>query len=295
MKQDENGPWYLLTGLFLGAVLGLLYAWWLAPPPLQGNADPASLRADFKDEYRLLIASAYAASGNLPRAQARLKLLQEDASTALLAQTQRWQQNGAQPAAWQPLQALAQALQTEQAAAPGAPTPIASPSAGISLPGASPPPTLDDAALAPPITQVFPSPTPRRVLPPARLATPLPRPSLLPSPTAGAPFALLDQVTFCDRQRPGLLEVLLFNAAGEPAAGIAINLSWAGSEETFFTGLKPGVGGNGYADFVMSPGVEYTLSLSQNALRVSGLQSQPCSAAGQETFPGGIHLEFQQP
>lgn len=291
MKENNAGPWYLLTGLVLGALIGLLYAWWIAPLPLQGNADPASLRADFKDEYRLLIASAYAANGNLSRAQARLNLLSEEPGPALSAQTQRWQQNGAQPAAWQPLELLAQALQAAE-------TPSLSAADSTSLPAAlpgSPPPTLDESALVPPITQVFPSPTLRRVLPPARLATPLARPSPQPSFTPGAPFALLDQVTFCDPQRPAWLEVILLNAEGEPAAAIPLNISWPGGEETFFSGLKPEIGGNGYADFVMSPQVEYTLTLSQGAVRVSGLQAQPCQPASGDSFLGGIHLEFQQP
>jgi hypothetical protein len=29
--KEERGPWYLLTGLLIGAVLGLAYAWFYAP------------------------------------------------------------------------------------------------------------------------------------------------------------------------------------------------------------------------------------------------------------------------
>jgi hypothetical protein len=56
MRRDERGPWYLLTGLVLGAALGLFYAWWIRPVTYT-NTSPASLRAEFKDQYCALIAS----------------------------------------------------------------------------------------------------------------------------------------------------------------------------------------------------------------------------------------------
>ena len=60
-------PWDIVLALSAGLGLGLLYAWMIAP---KGNTDtdPSRLRADFKDQYRLAIAAAYASTGNLPRA-----------------------------------------------------------------------------------------------------------------------------------------------------------------------------------------------------------------------------------
>lgn len=70
-------PWYLITGLVLGFLLGLLYAWWVNPV-VYSNTEPATLRSDYKDNYRLTIAQAYAATGDLERAQSRLALLREE-------------------------------------------------------------------------------------------------------------------------------------------------------------------------------------------------------------------------
>ena len=71
---DDRGPWYLATGLILGLALGLVYAWVLFPVQFIDNA-PSSMREDFKDQYRALVAVAYVANGDLGRAQARLALL----------------------------------------------------------------------------------------------------------------------------------------------------------------------------------------------------------------------------
>jgi hypothetical protein len=104
---------------------------------------------------------------------------------------------------------------------------------------------------------------------------------------------LTDQSTFCDSARPGLLQVILENAAGNPASGIELTVTWLGGEETFYTGLKPELG-FGYADFAMTPGIEYALSLSGGVTRITGLQTSPCNADSGD-YPGSIRLEFRQP
>jgi len=88
-QEKQPFPWYLLTGLILGFLLGLFYAW-LINPVVYSNTEPATLRADFKDNYRLTIAQAYAASGDVERAQSRLALLRdEDTVFALGSQAQQ--------------------------------------------------------------------------------------------------------------------------------------------------------------------------------------------------------------
>ncbi|MBG0788108.1 MAG: hypothetical protein H0S79_23730 [Anaerolineaceae bacterium] len=81
--EPKPFPWYLITGLVLGFLLGLLYAWWVNPV-VYSNTEPATLRADFKDNYRLTIAQAYAASGDLDRAESRLALLRDDDAIFIL-------------------------------------------------------------------------------------------------------------------------------------------------------------------------------------------------------------------
>lgn len=85
----KHGPWYLLTGLILGFLLGVIYTWWINPVVYE-STDPASLRGDFKEIYRTTIAQVYAATGNLERAARRLELLaDENPIYALGAQAQR--------------------------------------------------------------------------------------------------------------------------------------------------------------------------------------------------------------
>ena len=76
MNKDERGNWYLITGVVLGIILGILFAWVISPVEYVDTA-PESLTNEFKDQYRVLIASAYVANGDLVRAKARLGLLGE--------------------------------------------------------------------------------------------------------------------------------------------------------------------------------------------------------------------------
>lgn len=79
-----------LVGLALGIGLALLIGWELWP--LQpANATPAALRRDYKDDYIRMVAVAYQADGNLPKAQARLAALQADTPLAPLVElTEYW-------------------------------------------------------------------------------------------------------------------------------------------------------------------------------------------------------------
>lgn len=122
-RRDDVGQkarqWLELTlGLLAGLALGLLVAWGIAPNA-RLDPSPAALRADYKDEYRLLIASAYAASGDLGRAQARLALLGDaDPAQALLDQAQRAVASGAPQQKTYALSILAQAIQRSTQASP---------------------------------------------------------------------------------------------------------------------------------------------------------------------------------
>ena len=65
---------FLPVSLVIGAAVGLIYGW-VVEPARTTQAAPASLRTDFQEEVAALIASAHAATGDLPRARARLALL----------------------------------------------------------------------------------------------------------------------------------------------------------------------------------------------------------------------------
>ena len=88
-SKKKRPPWFILTGIILGLLLGLAYAWWINPI-IYENAHPANLDTDDKETYRVTIAEAYAATGNLERASQRLELLNDhEVVFTLGAQAQR--------------------------------------------------------------------------------------------------------------------------------------------------------------------------------------------------------------
>lgn len=64
-----------IAGIVAGAVLGLAIGWWLWPVRL-ASTSPAYLRRDFRDNYIVMVASAYEAEGDLDAARDRLALLE---------------------------------------------------------------------------------------------------------------------------------------------------------------------------------------------------------------------------
>lgn len=310
--SEGRGPWYLLTGLVLGIAIGLAIAWWLAPVEYV-NTTPDTLRADFKDEYRYMVGLSYGATGNLARARARLSTLGDlDPAASLGEQAQRMLASNVSMEAVQVLANLSEALRAQLT--PSDVQAGSSTSTGVSAVPAMtvlPTSTLDTgsplvfetstpvgsvATAATENTSFNGSPQPSQTateIPPTQIATATPRPTRTVTPTPGQPFALVGQATFCEAAQPGLLQVYLQNSNGDPAPGMEITITWAGGEETFFSGLKPELGA-GYADFVMSAGVEYVLSLSNGLARLPGIKAPPCSVNGAD-FPGGIRLDFRQP
>ena len=113
MNEDERGNWYLLTGVVLGIILGILFAWVISPVKYVDTA-PESLKDEFKDQYRVLIASAYVANGDLVRAKARLELLDEaDIYLVVAEQAQQMLAEGGSVEEAQSLGRLALALGQE--------------------------------------------------------------------------------------------------------------------------------------------------------------------------------------
>jgi len=292
--SDERGPWYLITGLVLGAVLGVLYAWLLQPVQYT-ETTPASLRADFKDQYRAMIASAYMANGDLVRARARLELLKdEDVYRMLAEQAQRTLAGGSAPQEARALGMLAVALGQSPAtlAAPGGGEPGSAPLVTEVIT-----PTLPFSAVLtmtlPVTTEVgTPQPTEPR---PTDSPTITPLPTRLPTPTIGSPFILESEELSCD---PALVTPLIivqaYDAAGQGVRGVEAVVNWEGGESHFFTGLKPELG-IGYADFTMTPGVVYTLRLAEGGQTIPNLTPKECEAEGGERYWGSWLLVFAQP
>jgi hypothetical protein len=309
--NERRGHWYLLTSAVIGTALGVFLAWVVFPVQYT-EAFPASLRADFKDEYRYMIAASYAVTGNLGRARARLALLEDkDIIQALGDQSQRMLANNTAPDVVRSLADLSQALQANPAPTASPPqteTPIPpqllptiteeSTSAEVPAPASDTPTTQADTQTPTPSSgdspQTTSTPEIPPTTPPTSIITVAPRPTHTATFTPGPPFNNVKSTPFCEADQPGLLQIWLEDSSGQPAAGVELVITWAGGEEHFFSGLKPELG-NGYADFVMSPNVEYALSLSNGSTRVTGLSTQACTAEDGSSYPGGTRLDFKQP
>lgn len=288
-------PWDIGLALLAGLGLGLVYSWVISPTQIV-EAQPASLRADFKDQYRSVIAAAYHATGNLPRARVRLSLLGDaDPVEALNAQAQHMLVSGANGAQFERadrVAALARALDDEHGEALLS-TPTleitgsnASPFTATSLPPAS---ASDVPTLLAETSEIV------EIQPTSTIGAPTPRPTRTSIPTLGAPFTLTGQETVCDSNLPdGLLQVFVLNHSRRQLAGVEIVLTWDGGKEQFFTGLKPELG-NGYGDYIMTPDVTYTIQLARGSDVALGIVAPTCQAPSGETFFGGIKLTFQQP
>lgn len=289
MNPDDRGPWYLLTGLVIGIALGLGFAW-LVSPVEYVNTSPASLRSDFKDDYRALVAVAYLASGNTERARKRLVELKDgDLIGNLSIQAQAWQALGNPESESKALGLLAASF--IQGPTPTSNIIATNPTSTTPSPDLSPTPVIIlTSALDITIT-----PTPRTGRTPSPTMTITPLPSRTPTPTPGAAFVLQNQQLVCDASlAQPYIQVEVLDAAGQPVPGVEIVVRWDNGEENFFTGLKPEMG-LGYADFTMTPGITYTLQLVLGSQPVNGLTPIECEAPGAGRIWGSWRLTFQQP
>lgn len=308
MSRENRGPWYLLTGIILGGVLGLLYTWTMQPVEYV-DTNPGSLRADYKDRYRAMIAAAYQYNNDLVRASARLELLKDDDPyRALAEQAQRTLGEGNSRAEAEALGKLAAALGEASGAGSGAmsspevrtPTHTAEPTLTPTiLPSLTPTvsPTLAPETATPEsatsVTATASTTTPTRT--PRPSATPSPSPSLTPTrtptSTPAAPFVLRSTERICDAdlQEP-LIQVFALDAAEEQIPGVEVIVTWDGGEDHFYTGLQLEQG-LGYADFDMSEGEIYAVSLANAGETARDLSVFNCLGG----FPGSWRLTFQQP
>jgi hypothetical protein len=249
------------------------------------------LRNDFKDDFRLAIAAAYAANPDIERARARLTLLGDlDPYQALTAQAQRMLAAGEPTEAVQKVAFLASAFQEMQpVAVEPSPTETA-------IPTNSPEPTslVVGTQAAPDETLVLTTEVePTNTVPPPLTATP--RPSQTPTPTLVAPYQLVGQDTICDPElEPGLLQVVVTNLSRQQIPGAEIILTWNSGEEHIFTGMKPELG-HGYADFLMTPGMTYSVRMADGGTPASELSAPECTTTDGDPYLGGIRVTFQKP
>jgi len=272
--------------LILGFGLGLTYAWIISPVKYV-EADPQALRADFKDYFRSAISAAYASTGDLERARVRLALLNDpDPAQALIAQAQRMLASSASPEAVQQVALLADALQGQAA--------VVTPTQQI------PPTNTVETSVQPDNVATN---TPEEISTseiestntPISEVTPTPRPTLAPTATLGAPYQLVGQDTICEPElAEGLLQIYVTSAARKPIPGAEIIVTWSNGEEHIFTGLKPEIS-NGYADYLMTPDISYSVRMAGGGTPATDLSIPTCTGTEGENYLGGLRLTFQQP
>ena len=281
-----RGPWLLAAGLVLGLALGFFYARVISPLAYSDTA-PLSLKPEAKDSYRLLVAAAFSADGDLGRARARLSLLQElDPARALAAQAQQLVARGGSSNDARQLALLAVSLGKD----PG--------TANTPLPAATSIPTSSAVETAAPTLAL----AARATDAPTATARPLPTltPTLTPTTPPNPAYVLKKSTPVCDPAlgQP-LIQVEVRDRDGFGVPGVEARVTWTGGQDAFYTGLHPQQG-PGYADFTMTPGVVYSLSLQGTNQPVDRLSAAACPAptgsdATATTFPGSILLEFAPP
>ncbi|MEJ2736171.1 MAG: hypothetical protein P8189_21830 [Anaerolineae bacterium] len=213
-----------LAAMAAGLAGALVFTWVLAPIESYESA-PDALRIEDKMVYLAIIGDLYTIEGDLSLAEARLAELDIQADGPVLAGLiESHLDSGGRPEAMRNLAHLAQDL--------GA-------SGGILV--------------------VFgPSPEPTPSASPEPGASPTPAPSVTPAPD----FRLAEKTAVCAAAgQPSLIAVWVQDAEGNGLAGVEIVVSWATGEDRFLTGLRPEQG-VGYADFEMSPRVEYDVALA---------------------------------
>jgi hypothetical protein len=296
----RNTTLHRILALLIGLGLGLVYSWFLSPVTYV-DANPAILRSDFKDQYRIVIAASYASTHDLPRASARLELLGDsDPNGALSAQAQRMLAAGEPFEKVRPLAQLATDLKQGIASAPFTATSIPS----FNTPDTFPTPSATEQALAleknteEAIATILPTiffeQTP--LIPvTAEISTPRPTTGATPVPTLGVPFTLVGQDTICDPGlQPGLLQFIFTDSRRRQVAGVEIIVTWNRGEDRFFTGFKPELG-NGYADFITQADTVYSIRVVMGGSFVPNIIPPICTDPNGTDYTGGLLLTFQQP
>lgn len=286
--EDSRGPWYLLTGLVIGLSLGILYTR-LFQPVRYVDTSPSTLRDEFKDQYRSLIAAAYLSTGDIIRANARLDLLQDpDKFRAITEQAQRTLAQDGDLAEARALGLLAIAVGQEP---PG-------PAQAITNQPDNPTPT--SAFSTPADLIISPSQAVEEVQSSPNISNP-------PAENSGSPevapssaivpdtFVLTSRTELCDQVKTEpLIALEIVDRAGAALPGELVIVTWAGGEERFYTGLKPEKG-LGYADYALTPGFVYSLRIGENGVPLGNIEPVSCTNNDGQTYWGVTSLKFAQP
>ena len=277
MNEPQRGSLYLLTGVVIGLALGLFYSLRIHPVQLV-DAAPEALTQAYKNQYRIMIAKAFLSNGDLVRAKARLDLLgDQDVFQVLSAQAQH---------------TLAQNNQSDEARALG----ILAIELGKT--GDSSETEFFNTTLATPdnLTATNSPATPAATDAPlssAGAATPDASIVLVtPTPISANLFILQDLEKICEpRPAQPQFQIEALDKNNQPLPGTLVIISWEGGEERIYTGMKPDKG-LGYAEFVPTSGIFYSLMLEKDGIPIQDLTVAECQNSTGETYPGSWIFHF---
>jgi len=282
--EERRPPIFLITGVIIGFALGILYTWVIIPVE-KINTHPITLQNAYKDEYRALVANAYASSGDLGRAQARLDLLGDnDPARVLAVLAQRTLgQEGMQNTA-RALGLLAAHLSGERPELPG--LEVNTPDTQTEE---TPEPATQESIVS------TPSAAPPTKAGPTATAAQTQLPTRTPAVTQAPVYEPSEFFHVCDPTiLTPLIQVYVFDSGNRSVSGVEIIVTWDGGQDHFFTGLKPEFG-LGYADYDMTPGVTYTVRLTDGGQPVAGLTPEECQATNGTLYFGSWRVSFKQP
>ncbi|MCP4538900.1 MAG: hypothetical protein GY832_17330 [Chloroflexi bacterium] len=277
-----------VIGVVIGLALGIWYTWSVNPVELV-NTYPALLRTDYRRDWVHLTVLSYVDDGDLERVHARLNgIEQNDVAPVVQALIEKYAAAGRSAETMRSLTKLAQTLDVYTSAmlvylgtpAPVSPAPTrtASPtlfptsiSEATYTPTPSRTPTLPPTPTSPPRTP-SPSLSPT-ISTPEPTSTPSPP---TPTPLLSARLQLVEQEQICQAGQREQITVMVKDERGREVAGVEVWLMWPGGADRAVTGLKPR-NGEGYADFDVEWGVNYSLSTSElGRPLVDGLRLESC-------------------
>ncbi len=260
-RSSPLRPSLLLLGIVIGIILGAIYGFWIDPVKIT-EALPSALRSEAKDQYVILVASAYMQDRNLDRAKQRLAPL-GDPARAVITTAQKLVAQGKDPGALVTLATI--------------------------LTGVAAPTTQATAITAATLVKTS-TPTSRVTSPPTAALTSAATSSLTPS----ADFKLITNEKYCnDVERKPLIIVDTVDENSKPLAGVRVTITWADGQDGFVTGLKPEIS-NSYGDFLMQVGTTYSVQVGSRTPPVTGIGTSTCVSSRNIPFPGATRLVFKR-
>jgi hypothetical protein len=289
LRSGTGLSWFaLILGVGLGITAGLIYTWQI-DPVVERNTAPWQLSSAGQEDYVVAVALSYAYNHDLPQAFNRLRALRPNQNVwdmvATVACDRVKTGKTVTNSDIRVIRALEQLYRPQGASgcADGLyPTPV----------------PVAFATLMPTFTPTSTLPPPLTKTPTPSLPTSTPFQAAVPTttPPSGS-FVLARLQSFCDPTVPGVIEVRVYDRLGQGLPGVPVQVTWSGDQkDTFFTGLKP-EREMGYADFEMTPGRSYSVSIPGLTSRTPVVDAEPCQATVEDqtvSTTTSYWINFQQ-